>query len=405
MPAVKKRKEEAVILLGAKSPAAAAPSSAGKGSDSARASPTRSSSRDLGERPLEEAAPIALLAPEVLVSGSVARASRALEPPASQAMVTMLPPPSPAAHLTPDPSASPDILERALSALTLLQEDLQGADRRLAALSRVAADSERDTQAIAQAAAAREVALKDAGAAQDRCRLLEAELKTMRSEGADETRGRKAEEEKMKAWEDAVRGRDAELEQLAKAQASERSRLEKLEQKVEAEKAELEAKAKVLAEDRAAFKSLEERSRVALRALYEKGLEEPLATDDEGPTQLLPHLVAALEEVVGGIGPLVEGEARTLSSAALTRIFSHLHLRDPTANLDELLEPVDDERCAAAAEAMKDQMEALLKRFRAFDPAPSTGGAAEPATLVGGEGESNAAVEEASLAGDYGVRG
>ena len=148
----------------------------------------------------------------------------------------MLPPSSPAALLTPDPSASPDILERALSALTLLQEDLQGADRRLvagrlelisgwlhsdvsvqAALSRVAADSERDTQAIAQAAAAREVALKDAGAAQDHCRSLEAELKTMRSERADEAQGRKAEEEKMKAREDAVRGRDAELEQLAEA--------------------------------------------------------------------------------------------------------------------------------------------------------------------------------------------
>ena len=174
---------------------------------------------------------------------------------------------------------------------------------------------------------------------------------------------------------------------------------------MKAEKAELEAKAKVLAEDRVAFTSLEERSRVALRALYEKGLEEPLATDDEGPTQLLPHLVAALEEVVGGIGPLVEGEARALSSAALTRVFSHLHLRDPAANLNELLEPVDDECCAAAAEVVKGQVEALLKRFRAFDPAPSTSGAAEPATPAGGEGEGNAAMEEAPLAGDGGVRG
>ena len=77
---------------------------------------------------------------------------------------------------------------------------------------------------------------------------------------------------------------------------------------MKAEKVELEAKAKVLAEDRVAFKSLEEKSHVALRALYEKGLEEPLATDDEGPTQLLPHLVVALEDVVDGIGPLVEGK-------------------------------------------------------------------------------------------------
>nr|XP_020176008.1 uncharacterized protein LOC109761607 [Aegilops tauschii subsp. strangulata] len=213
--------------------------------------------------------------------------------------------------------------------------------------------------------AAREVALKDAGAAQDRCQLLEAELKTMRSERADKARGRRAEEEKMKAPQDAVRGRDAELEQL----------------------------------------SLEERSRTALRSLYEKGLEELLATDDEGPTQLLPYLVVALEEVVSGTSPLAEGEARILSSAALTRVFSHLHLRDPAAHLDELFEPVDAEHCAAAAEAVKGQVQALLKSFRAFDLAPSTGGAAGPATSAGGVGEGNAAMEEASLAGNGGVRG
>ena len=102
-----------------------------------------------------------------------------------------------------------------------------------------------------------------------------------------------------------------------------------------------------------AFKSLEERSRAALRSLYKKGLEEPLATDNEGPTQLLPYLVKVLQEVVSGIGPLAEAEARILSSAALTRVFSHLHLRDPATRLDELLERVDDEHCAAVAAAVK----------------------------------------------------
>lgn len=103
------------------------------------------------------------------------------------------------------------------------------------------------------------------------------------------------------------------------------------------EKAELDTKAKVLAEDRATFVLLEERSRVALKALYEKGLEKPLTTNEDGPTQLLPYLVEALEEVVSGIGPMAEEEAHVLSSSALTRVFSHLHLRDPTARLDELL--------------------------------------------------------------------
>ena len=50
----------------------------------------------------------------------------------------------------------------------------------------------------------------------------------------------------MKAREDAIRDRDAELARLEKAQTTERGRLETLEQKVRAEKAELDAKAKVL---------------------------------------------------------------------------------------------------------------------------------------------------------------
>ena len=55
------------------------------------------------------------------------------------------------------------------------------------------------------------MALKDTGAAQDRCRALEAELETMRNKRSAKARGRQAEEEKMKAREDAVRGHDAEL--------------------------------------------------------------------------------------------------------------------------------------------------------------------------------------------------
>ena len=108
---------------------------------------------------------------------------------------------------------------------------------------------------------------------------------------------------------------------------------------------------------------------------------------------------------MSGIGPMAEGEARVLSSAALTRVFSHLHLRDPATHLNELLEPVDDEHCTAAATAMKGQVEALLKKFRAFAPAPSTSGATDPATPASGTGEGDAVGEGASLAGDDGVKG
>ena len=71
--------------------------------------------------------------------------------------------------------------------------------------------------------------------------------------------------------------------------------------------------------------------------LYENGLDKPLVGAKDGPAQLLPFLVEALEEVVTDIGPMAEIEACIFSSAVLTRVFSHVYLRHPGANLDELL--------------------------------------------------------------------
>ena len=158
-----------------------------------------------------------------------------------------------------------------------------------------------------------------------------------------------------------------------------------------AREADLAAKARVLAEDRVAFTDLDKRSRKALRTLYEHGLEKPLDTDEDGPAQLLPLVVKALEEVVEGLGPMAEAEARVLSLAALTHVFSHLHLRDPNACLDELLEPVAEDQCEAAAVAVQGQVEALLKKFRGFVSAPLPGDVADPA--AGGEGEDKIAHE------------
>ena len=170
-----------------------------------------------------------------------------------------------------------------------------------------------------------------------------------------------------------------------------------------AKKAELDAKAKVLAEDHAAFALLKERSHMALKALYEKGLEKPLTTDEDGPAQLLPYLVEAHEEVVNVISPMAEEEARVLSSVALTRVFTHLHLHDPDANLDEMLEPVGGKCYTAAAEAVKGQVEALLGRFRAFAPAPVAGSASDPVAPSGGTGD--AAKEVESQTGDDDIQG
>ena len=158
-----------------------------------------------------------------------------------------------------------------------------------------------------------------------------------------------------------------------------------------------------MAEDRVAFADLEERSCKALKTLYEHSLERPLSTDEDGHALLLPPLVKALEEVVDGIGPMAEEEARVLSSAALTRVFSHLHLRDPSACLDELLEHVADDHCAAATVAVQGQVEALLKKFRGFASAPLSGDAADPA--AGGSGEGDITQGGASSTGDGSVQG
>nr|XP_020182760.1 MAP7 domain-containing protein 1-like [Aegilops tauschii subsp. strangulata] len=410
---VKRRKEDA----------AAVPPSAEKGGDGTCTSPARSPSRGQEEHRREESAPVGPLAPEVPVPGSVDEAPKAQEALISQALVTT-PPPPPVVPLAPGSSASSIVLERVLSEMAQLREDLLGADPRLVAgslelasgwlqsdaairatLNQAATASEKEKRAAAQAAADREAALKVARAAHDRCRALERELKGLRDKRAEEARCRRAKEEEMRAWEDAIKNRDAELGELAKTQAAERGLAEELERKVEAKKVNLDARAKVLAEDHVAFSLLEERSRVALKSLYEKGLEKPLTTEKDGPAQLLPFLVKALEEVVEGVGPMAEAEARVLSSVALTRVFSHLHLRDPSARLDELLEPIPEEHCAATATAVQGQVEALLKKFRGFTLAPSTGSATDPAAPSGGAGEGDATKEGAPLVGDGGVQG
>ena len=116
-----------MVLLVPRSPPAAAPLSMSRGGDIARASLARSSSRGLVEHPQEKSTPEAPLTWEVPESGSGAEVQEAQEPPASQAMVatTLLPP---AVPLLPGSPSSSAFLERALSEITQLQEDLLGAD-------------------------------------------------------------------------------------------------------------------------------------------------------------------------------------------------------------------------------------------------------------------------------------
>ena len=71
-----------------------------------------------------------------------------------------------------------------------------------------------------------------------------------------------------------------------------------------------------------------------------------------------------------------------MSSAALTRVLTHIYLRDPNVDLDNLLEPASGELATAAAEAVKGRANALLGKFRAFSTKPKRG-TADPAASRG----------------------
>ena len=130
----------------------------------------------------------------------------------------------------------------------------------------------------------------------------------------------------MKAREAAVRDLKAKLKRR-------HDHLGALEQELEARKVELDGKAQVLAEDREAFTETEVKVRGLLKSLYDSGLESPLASAEDGPAKLLPFMVRALEDVTLGIGPTAEAEVRVLSSAALTRVLTHVYLCDPNVDL------------------------------------------------------------------------
>ena len=66
---------------------------------------------------------------------------------------------------------------------------------------------------------------------------------------------------------------------------------------------------------------------------------------------------------------------------------------------------MDEEHCTAAAEDVKDQVEALLQKFLAIDPAPPADGAAEPTATADGTCQGDVIDNGALLAGDGSAQG
>ena len=86
----------------------------------------------------------------------------------------------------------------------------------------------------------------------------------------------------------------------------------------------------------------------------------------------------------------MESEARSLSSSALTCVFSHLYLQDASFNLSSFLTPVDSDSRGAAAAVVKSFVDAMLSKFLVVGPpteAGRTGDTPDDEALLAGSGD------------------
>ena len=149
----------------------------------------------------------------------------------------------------------------------------------------------------------------------------------------------------MKAQEAIVANQDVKLKKTALEQAGERDRLTKLKEEAEAAQAALAEAKKVAAMEHNTLASFQARFHKAQKSLFgEDSSEKAVATTPrESPASLLPEVLVVLENAVDGFASLVESEARSLSSSALTCVFSHLHLRDAGFDLSSFITLVDSD--------------------------------------------------------------
>ena len=118
-----------------------------------------------------------------------------------------------------------------------------------------------------------------------------------------------------------------------------------------------------------------------------------MRTPRESLAALLPEVVAVLEDAVDGFASLVESEARSLSSSALTCAFSRLYLQDASFDFAAFLDPMNFNSHSAAAPAVKSSVDTLLSKFLVVGP------------TAGAKGTGNTTSDKAPLAGDGGTQG
>ncbi|KAI5012381.1 hypothetical protein ZWY2020_024515 [Hordeum vulgare] len=227
------------------------------------------------------------------------------------------------AFLTIPPGAA---LEAPQQEVHRTSEYTQGVlNRAFHALRKVAvamADGEKEAKAAR--AACRE-AMEGASAATKRCEEVEARLKVLQDEHARE--GGCLEEGSPRPGGSPRRGREKKDVELA------------------------------------SFPNVDLRLRTGLRSLCGEGFDEPLATPEGGFAAFAAELAVALENAIVQVDKILDSECRDLFFAAATRVFTHLHLREPRFDLGSMILPVPTEVLHSTTEVVKGPVDALVKRF------------------------------------------
>ncbi|KAE8795340.1 hypothetical protein D1007_29769 [Hordeum vulgare] len=220
------------------------------------------------------------------------------------------------------------------------------------------------------ARAVREEAMEGAVAAAKRCEEPETRLKAFQEEQAKLAELLRPREEELDARKTKLAAREEELSQEETRLGAKQARLDEQEKEIASKKTLLDAKEEALAAaekkkpaELVGFPNVELRLRTTLHTLYRDGFDEPLATPGGGFAMLVAELAVALEDAVILVDKILESDCRDLFFEAATRIFSHLHLREPGFYFNSLILPVPTEARDSALEAVKGLVEPLVKRF------------------------------------------
>ncbi|KAE8808455.1 hypothetical protein D1007_15009 [Hordeum vulgare] len=212
--------------------------------------------------------------------------------------------------------------------------------------------------------------MEGAAAAAKRREEVEACLKALQEEQAKLAERLHSREEELDVRKTKLAAREEELSQEETRLSTKQARLDEQQKEITSKKALLDAQGEALsaAEKKKAvelvgFRDVELRLRTALHTFYRDGFAEPVATPESGFAVLAAELAMALEEDVIQVDKILDIECRDLFSEAATRVFSHLHLREPGFEFNSVILPVLAEAREHTVEAVKAPVEAFVKRF------------------------------------------